>query len=192
MVPGPGRLPPMPGPVRPVFQRTQVSGIVAWLPEIKCLPADPEIATSQGHLPSVGVIVVEPDQPFASLLAQLGRAPLQGSGAGYSYPFNLHRDTLHRVSTIIILNEHMEQKDQSYHIFGCSCLRQQASSDLPSFFGPIMASQVPTSVVVVVAAFQSVYQWHRETPRADDMAGGGLEEEIPCPLPHGTEYVTNS
>ena len=86
LVPDPGRLPPMPGPVRTVFQRAQVPGIVAWLPAIKCLPSDPEMATSQGHLPSVGIIVVEPDQPFASLPAQLGRPRSRNLERGIPIP----------------------------------------------------------------------------------------------------------
>jgi hypothetical protein len=57
-------------------------------------------------------------QPLASLPAQLGRAPLQGPGAGHSYPFDLHRDTLHRVSTII-LNEHIPRSPDGNEFVHC-------------------------------------------------------------------------
>lgn len=105
LLPRPSRLPPMERAVRTILQAAQVSGIVARFPAIERLPADPEMATRQSHIPPVGVILIEPGQPLASLPAQLGRAPLQVPGAGHSYPFNLHRDTLYRVSTII-LNEY--------------------------------------------------------------------------------------
>lgn len=72
----------MVGPVRTVILGGQVLRIVARLPPLKSLPADPEMVTGQSHVPSVGSIVIEPGQPLASRPAQFGRAPLPGPGAG--------------------------------------------------------------------------------------------------------------
>ncbi len=78
----PGRLPPIERTVRAILPGAQVLRVVAPLPAIKRLPADPEMATGQSHLPPARLIVIEPGQPRAGLPAQLGARPAPGTWSG--------------------------------------------------------------------------------------------------------------
>ncbi|MGH9439313.1 MAG: hypothetical protein ACRD22_15810, partial [Terriglobia bacterium] len=48
-------------------------------PSGKPLPADPEVATGQGGIPTVSLVVIEPLQPLVSLQAQLDPRPAAGA-----------------------------------------------------------------------------------------------------------------
>src|SRR5260370_10750912 len=101
-----------------VFQGGQRLGIVASFPAVKCFTTDPEVATGQGSVPAVVLVVIEPRRPPLSRTAQLGRAPLQVPGAGQSCRHNSHGDTLFQVSRII-LNEHTYAASQGFPAKQC-------------------------------------------------------------------------
>ena len=108
LLPFPGWLPPVVGPVRATFQRAQVPGIIATQQPAKRLPASPEIATGGIHAIPMRTVTIEPGQPLAR--SRLARPRhVQMPGPEHSFPFGPHRVTLHQMSTIR-LNEHIRDR----------------------------------------------------------------------------------
>jgi len=89
--------------VRTALEGGEVSGIVALLPAIKDLTADPEVAAGEGQVVAAAV-VIHPIQAGAGLAAQFFPRARQLARTGKFSIANLHFDTLSSV------NNHSERK----------------------------------------------------------------------------------
>ena len=88
------------------FERRQIQRIVTSLPAIKCLAANAEVATSEGHVLAVAV-EIHPAQANPRFPAEFHPDSGQPARSRRFSIANLHADTLLEVSTII-LNENMD------------------------------------------------------------------------------------
>jgi hypothetical protein len=90
----PGGLTTLMRTVRAVLQGVEVMGIIAALPAIKRLPANPKVTAGEGRIATVAEIVTHPDQAELASPAQLAPKARELSRFGYLPPLYLHGDTL--------------------------------------------------------------------------------------------------
>ncbi len=71
----------MPGPVGTILQACYMLGVIAFLPAVKSLRADVEVAAGEASIVTTGIIVVKPLKSLPGFFRQLSLKPHQARGS---------------------------------------------------------------------------------------------------------------